>query len=118
MILTGKAKEDFEKWLTKGMSSFAHDMEIEFFNQKSSVEKYALIIEWFDGVGVYIFIKRFITPLGEIEWYFIITNESGCHLNNHVSKESRIKVDSRQIATRHAIIKANEIYNDNLRKTI
>lgn len=97
MILTGKAKEDFLN---------------QFWGQfpKDELLQNAYIIEWFDSVGIYIQPKRFTHCLEFQDWYFIITDKKGIHLNNFL--ENRIKIDSRQQATEQAIIKANEIYNE------
>lgn len=111
MILTGKAKHDFENWLTKGMSGFAHNMEIDFFNQKSEIEKNALIIEWFDSVMVYITIEGvFDRMLGYHRGFEI-------HIYQYGKQSISIFSDNdvfytRQEATKEAIIKANEIYNN------
>ena len=45
MILTGKASKDFIKWL-----HFKHNLQP--YNLFNEIIQYALIIEWFDSVGI------------------------------------------------------------------
>ena len=45
MILTGKASKDFIKWL-----HFKHNLQP--YNLFNEIIQYALIIEWFDNVGI------------------------------------------------------------------
>ena len=116
MILNGKCKLDFYKFINKDIpdkESFECEMNINDLNYKSKTELNALIIEWFDSLGIIINVKRYVMPLGEVEWYFIITGDNGAHLNNHVSEESRSVLDCRKNITEKAIKKANEIYNTN-----
>lgn len=102
MILTDKCKEDFltHNNITEQNLLFGY----------SEREINSLIIEFFDSVGIIILLKRFAHKLEFSDWYFIITNKQGVHLNNYL--ENRVNVDSRQEATKQAIIKANEIYNE------
>lgn len=116
--MEGKAKEAFEKWyleksrLHMGVDNPYYDdtLLLSFYKTLDTI-KNAYIIEWLDSVDIYIFTRRLTMSLEFKEWYFIITNSDGVHLNNHVSKESRILKDSRQLATEAAIKKAVEIYN-------
>jgi len=95
MILTGKALEDFLK--TQGVDE---DTFIEF-NFPREVE--SLIIEWFDSVGIVLE----ISTLYYDGWNFVATMS----LPNGERLIPNIIEESRQEATRQAIIKANEIYN-------
>lgn len=104
MILTDKAREDFKDWL---LYDYAIGSEVLLY-KKEFIN--TLIIEWFDSVGIYILPKRFTHCLEFEDWYFIITNKQGVHLNNYC--EDRINIDSRQETTKQAIIKANKIYNE------
>ncbi|WP_407498845.1 hypothetical protein [Elizabethkingia anophelis] len=118
--MEGKANEMFLDWITS--KYFFKDKKYSDLNiyQKGdigeflrfTITKHAYILEWLDSVGIYIFTKRLTMLLEFKEWYFIITNSDGVHLNNHVSQESRILKDSRQEATEAAIKKAVEIYNE------
>ncbi|HFK5521130.1 TPA: hypothetical protein ACG0AP_003564 [Elizabethkingia anophelis] len=117
--MEGKAKEAFEKWyleksrLHMGVDNPYYDeMLLLSFKNTEDIIKNAYYIDWLDSMGIYIFTRRLTMSLEFKEWYFIITNSDGVHLNNHVSKESRILKDSRQEATEAAIKKAVEIYKE------
>ena len=110
MILTGKCKEDFLKSIYYKEDTNQVPIEDEcnenIFNEskrwlRRQDERFlnALIIEFFDSVGIYIGIVRFNVGSG----YF----ESRIHYNNGVY----FTYVTRQEATKQAIIKANEIYN-------
>lgn len=94
MILTGKAKEDFLEYL---------DVEEKWFNEEYiPLFEHALIIEWFDSVGIYIEIVR---------------EDFGFGFNVHRGNwrnpdESLGHWKTRQEATKQAIIKVNQIYNN------
>ena len=106
MILTGKAKEDFENYVLN--KNLGHDSEvlISVYNQETLFIDYkdvkktllnALIIEWFDSVGIIITSDYFELNKG---FYSEILNE-----NFEIVKPNR------QEALTEAIKKANEIYN-------
>ncbi|HFK5563457.1 TPA: hypothetical protein ACGZ9C_003125 [Elizabethkingia anophelis] len=105
--MEGKAKEAFEKWFEKEYRTFT----TSYAENVDKINNH-IIVEWLDSVGIYIFTRRLTMSLEFKEWYFIITNSDGVHINNHVNKESRILKDSRQEATEAAIKKAVEIFND------
>ena len=88
MILTGKCKEDFIK--TKIGN------EINLFESMLPIYKNALLIDFFDSVGIYINIRR-----TNNEFISYITND-----------ESSFYKKIRQEALSEAIKKANEIYNN------
>ena len=94
-IITNKAKEEFLKEYYK--ESFKNNWNLEeleyIFNILPQTCQNALIIEWFDSIGIYINIS---VTYG-FNWYI---NELGGEDYNN-----------RQEATKQAIIKANEIYN-------
>jgi hypothetical protein len=95
MTLTGKAKKSFEKWYYKEI----HYVGLCDIDMHLSQTINALIIEWFDSVGVYINIepKRVIDS-----WIFDVL----------INKEVHSVWSTRQEATTKAIEKANEIYNN------
>ena len=106
MILTGKAKEDFENYVLN--ENLRHDSEvlISVYNQETLFIDYkdlkkpllnALIIEWFDSVGIIITSDYFELNKG---FYSEILNE-----NFEIIKPTH------QEALTEAIKKANEIYN-------
>ena len=114
-ILTGKAKEDFENYVLN--KELGHDSEvlISVYNQETLFINYnnvketllnALIIEWFDSVGIYISINY-------VDFYDELRNDTGFETyvtNKGLSVKFR-SVSSRQEALTEAIKKANEIYN-------
>jgi len=94
MILTGKALEDFLKFHQQ--DKVWYDLMIK---SESYTILYALIIEWLDSVGIYVSLKTDI--VGDVFEFDVFVNELYFGSNT-----------SRQEATRQAIIKANDIYND------
>ena len=111
MILTGKAKEDFLEWLNKEMYYLGRN---NFEDRDNNIEdlsdnfQNALIIEWFDSVGIFVSINY-------VDFYNEIRNDKG--FEAYVTKGISVKfrsVSSRQEATIQAIKKANEIYNTTL----
>lgn len=94
MILTGKTKADFlkeNKWVEELLF---HEVDEIYIN--------ALIIDWFDSVGIYVFIERAMY-LEVPNFIYRIETEDNLHEGYRESK--------RKEATQQAIIKANEIYN-------
>ena len=114
MILTGKAKEDFEKWLKKqSFSNFNNYTKYIIIHNKVYTDLNelfinALIIEWFDTVGIFI-----LPELVNIStMFFTITifhNEYRTETGKTMTELSNFK--SRQEVTIEAIKKANELYN-------
>ena len=107
MVLTGKAKEDFENYVLN--KELGHDSEvlISVYNQERLFINYnnvketllnALIIEWFDSVGIIITSDYFELNKG----FYSEILES----NFEIIKPTR------QEALAEAIKKANEIYNN------
>lgn len=111
MILTGKAKEDFENYVLN--KELGHDSEvlISVYNQETLFINYnnvketllnALIIEWFDSVGIYVnssgltLSKTFISD---------VSVNNNCEYNYDGFR-------TRKEAIEQAIKKANEIYNN------
>ena len=100
MILTGKAKEDFLDW--KVNNKKLSTIEILDFKHLSTTSQNALIIEWFDSVGIYIEIilihgdeKAFTFEFSYKDYF------------NYCDKE----FSSRGEAVGRAIVNVNEIYN-------
>lgn len=113
MILTGKAKADFEKWSCnnhneQGKRLFYIEQEdnYKFINTEHYIHNisesvlYALIIDWFDSVGIRITVSYWDHT---DKWQDVVLG-----LIN-----GRFEHNSRQEATKQAILKANEIYNNN-----
>ena len=57
MILTEKAKQDFEKWLSNNYPELFNDFTAGYilFDTLNNTCNNAFIIEWFDSVGIEIF---------------------------------------------------------------
>ena len=104
MILNGKARIEFKKWLENRYN--LHFTEWSDFNTTC---RNALIIEWFDSVGIYIGIEFYGSPEVEIKYESIVlTKGYDWYLQNQFSKIYL----TRQEATEKAIIKANKLYNN------
>ena len=99
MILNGKAKEEFFNWLdNQGVNGIdISNWEFEKFHLLSNVSQNALIIEWFDSVGIYITSDYFELNKG---FYSEVLNS-----------DFEIIKPTRQETLTEAIKKANEIYN-------
>lgn len=107
MVLTGKAKEDFETWLYSNdvlIKDGIYDDTylIEVFDELPLNLQYASIIEWFDSVGICI-------DRDCINMEMVITDFRGTN-----EEQTIIDCDheeSFQDWWEEAIKKANEIYN-------
>lgn len=99
MIITGKSKRTFLKWLKIRVNSTLHEIDnIEFwFNLQDESFKITLIIEWFDSVEIYITSDYFELNKG---FYSEILDSNFA-----------IVKPTRQEALNEAIKKANEYYN-------
>ena len=99
MILTKKSKRTFLKWLKIRVNSTLHEIDnIEFwFNLQDESFKIALIIEWFDSVGIYI-----------TSDYFELNK---CFYSEILDSNFAVVKPTRQEALTEAIKKANEYYN-------
>lgn len=110
MILTGKNKRTFLKWLKIRVNSKLHEIyKIEFwFNLQDESFKITLIIEWFDSVGIYIIISPSDNPKN---WFYTILGEDILS-PFYQMYQSLDDFENRQEALTEAIKKANEIYNE------
>lgn len=97
MILTGKAREDFLNHL--GQPQVWYELMKE-----SPTILCSLIVDWFDSVGIHIEVGVYPESNGNIYFSFTIYGDS--------SSDDFDFYKVRQIATDHAILKANEIYNE------
>jgi len=114
MKLTGKCKDDFEKWVEKQKFSILHDvgerqMNIvplgDMFEQLHDSMQYGVMVDFFDSVGIEIEITR------DIDWEDKVILGWVYYIENY---ENNKWYDSRQEAREQAITKANEIYNSKL----
>jgi hypothetical protein len=101
MMLTGKCKRPFLKWLKIRVNSILHEIDnIEFwFNLQDESFKITLIIEWFDSVGIYV--------NAELDYLHLVWFPT---INNNWNFEE-YEFETRQEAIKEAIKEANEIYN-------
>lgn len=96
MLLTCKAKKDFESWVCRPNDpQYVKEMHIDLMYGKSYIELYAYIIEFFHNKGLYITIGRY--------GYMINIDDA-----QYTRKTGEIRLET----TKQAIIKANEIYNN------
>lgn len=101
IILTDKAEHDFGRWHFERRTSIE---EYSSFHKLSETAQYAVIIEWFDSVGIYIEVGSY-DNYPKTDFAFNIIKFDGSHDSFDCGFEDRIK------ATNEAIIKANELYN-------
>ena len=93
-MLTNKAKQEF--WCSLSIK------ELKDFDTYSVVIKNALIIEWFDSIGIYITIKNKFGQNKQARIFWFLLNKGVS--NNEVYL-------SRQEATKKAIELADKFYN-------
>lgn len=101
MKLTGKAKDDFLEWYVNVFKkaktyNLARFYKLQFASNDNAY-KNAIIVEWFDSVGIYVNSIRY----NGNDWFAIC------------GKQFPKKYTSRREATNKAIEKANQIYNEN-----
>ncbi len=102
MELTGKCKEEFEKWFkeehVKWMSSTHY-----FYNALSSSMQYGVYVDFFDSVGIdiEIWIECSYKPKYTLDFYAVLINDeprTGSFSTRHEARTA-------------AIEKANELFN-------
>jgi hypothetical protein len=111
MKLTGKCREDFEKYFILNLyqdriqhTAFSHryDMLEAFYTQPQSMQ-YGVYVDFFDGVGIYVMSNMFSIER-DIVSEFIGQVETISSIWNSIEQ-------TRPEARTAAIEKANEIYN-------
>lgn len=109
-MLTGRCKQDFELWMfnyfIEHRPDYSSSLIISKFERKTQLEKLAFYVEWFDNVGIYMSIE----PNFSI---FEQGNPFSC-FRFFIDMIYYGQADTRQEATKAAIEKANELYNENL----
>lgn len=109
MILTGKAKEDFYYYVFNNIKEqlFGDLQDVYDYIYSLPIScNHALIIEWFDSVGIYIIVDYshhvyLTSSVEDINLQFdkrLLFYENG--------------YNTRQEATKQAILKCNTIYNE------
>tara|TARA_R110000772_G_scaffold97878_1_gene197244 strand:- start:155 stop:481 length:327 start_codon:yes stop_codon:yes gene_type:complete len=106
MKLTGKCKEDFDKWFEIEYSSCAiYDYWI---NEDLGISmQYGVYVDFFDSVGISVNNKR--VDFNNQTWFCSIVN------NNYIEIKNDLPINhfkTRTQARAAAIEKANEIYNN------
>jgi hypothetical protein len=107
MKLTGKCKEDFEKWFRR--INLKNNWLLNSFYKLPQSMQYGVLIDFFDSVGIKIHLDRNCQGIKFNSWFITITKENGMHLNNFL--KDTLEKDSRPEARDAAIEKANELYN-------
>lgn len=105
MKLTGKAKEDFEKWLKENHSNigFTGIVATNFKKLPNSC-KYGVFVDWFDSVDLFFTDLAYEVPSGDYYYSWEIIGFYGVFYNE-------TKYNTRPESRKAAIEKANEIYN-------
>ena len=98
MKLTGKCKEDFEKWVYIKYE-LNNILELRKFNDYPESMQYGVYVDFFDSVGIYMSINPIENDAYE-RMYQVYEDE------NHI-----ISCETRQEARTAAIEKENEIHN-------
>lgn len=96
-MLTGKCREDFEKWLDKQKDT-SNELYVlsQLFNIIPISAQFGVYVDFFESKEIYV-----ETYYAAKETYEIIINENGYSL-----------CKTRQEAIKQAILKANSIYNE------
>jgi len=102
MELTGKCKEDFEKWRKKQN----YNVDAPYFYELKYSMQYGVYVDFFDSVGIEIE----ITKWDEDTWQCLVSNKKTLIADELYDMYSRLE------ARTAAITKANEIYNGNEHK--
>ena len=110
MELTGKAKEEFEKWYNNDIKKQTHKLihltDSKYFNLLTDSMQYGVYVDFFDSVGL----KIFIEP-DKIEMYYLFITPNDCVGTYCIGDNIFI---TRQEAREQAIKKANEIFNNRI----
>ena len=101
IILTDKSKQDFGRWHFERRTSIE---EYSSFHKLSETAQYAVIIEWFDSVGIYIQVGSY-DNFPEAHFALNVVTNDGLNAMFDCGFSNRI------LATKEAIILANELYN-------
>ena len=116
MILNGKCKEDFEKWLSEKFNNEfleGNNRRFEFYTAKwfdnfTPSMQYGMLEDFFDGVRIYLEITRHMISES---FYFIYTDtNTGFKIISNSGRSNGY--NTRPEARTKAIEKANECYNE------
>ena len=101
MRLTGKCKEDFEKWFLKQWDV----KKLEYFYFLTPSMQYGVLIDFFDSVGIRILIDMDFGNFVFNKFVLYIEYKKNCFCNYGMNFKTR------QEARTAAVKMANEIYN-------
>lgn len=108
-MLTGKCKENFEKWLFKGDNNYGNIIGavlLEDFYSNGLSMQYGVYVDFFDSVGIEIEIDIINTTHYGVT---IMQQENGVYSDEY---EYISEIKNRQEAWEEAIKRANILYND------
>lgn len=99
-MLTGKCKEDFEKWLITEKPLDAHVEPTSLYYLPFSMQ-YGVYVDFFDSVNVELVV--YVEVFDDREFYWTVIEDGKDNVDGWA--------DTRTEARKKAIKKANEIYN-------
>jgi hypothetical protein len=109
MILTGKCKEDFEKWFHLNDEYLGYEFSVhkcdstpDFYKEPFSMQ-YGVLVDFFDSVGIFVDAQADAFDYGKF-WYSVLDKD-------HSYGEPNADYITRTEARQKAIEKAVEIYN-------
>ena len=102
MKVTGKCKEDFEKWRISKKDSYLKHC---FFEDLDDSMQYGVLIDFFDSVGIRILIDMDFGNFVFNKFVLYIEYKKNCFCNYGMNFKTR------QEARTAAVKMANEIYN-------
>ena len=109
MKLTGKCREDFEKWYVKNSDSLYY---IDVFKELPESMQYGVYVDFFDSVGINIDVCHNYILDGKndniivLGYYYELNAQPNIHVSQDC-EDHKTRPESRA----QAIEKANEIYN-------
>tara|TARA_R110000824_G_scaffold187984_3_gene369284 strand:+ start:1083 stop:1421 length:339 start_codon:yes stop_codon:yes gene_type:complete len=111
MKLTGKCKEEFEKWFTKDIEDFEnYDQHLlnEFYKQIYSMQ-YGVLVDYFDSVKIHLEIQNRVVGWNnkDIEYRPCYTTQEGVDFGIHF----KTRPEARTAATEKADELRNEVLN-------
>ncbi|WP_370402780.1 hypothetical protein [Tenacibaculum dicentrarchi] len=81
----------------------------DYFDMLPFPMQYGVYLDFFDSVGIEIFVKGLFLPeSGQKSYHFTMTNYWMTHLNNHLENRTKTRLE----AQNKSIEKSNEFYNN------
>jgi hypothetical protein len=112
MNLTGKCKVEFEEWyyVTQSNNDWVWELD-EFYDLPESM-KFGVFVDFFDSVGLELVVHKFKGRY--VASIYVEREYLKSHLDDEEIKCNKKGYTTRLIARTEAIIKANEIRNEQL----